>query len=281
MSQTATKMACAQLVREINTLFKQGEMIDPFTLARLTKAADNCRTSEPLLAFLALGRIACLEHNPSKMETYHKMMVNTAPDNPRCHLFYSISLRSFGFFSEACQRAKSAFDLDPDDKDIVQNRIRAEAAAGRFRKAARLMNFSINANMPLTVRQFDFIKEVTYLLTEAQIDDVQTEALQQTAMALLDEHQIYPWGSLRFPMVRMALIPDVENGNPSPSAVPVPVVLEWHIQINADEQTIAQLNNQLAQRVAADDQFKSVTQWIHFQLISKQGGRHGNNIFFA
>ncbi|MGN7612325.1 hypothetical protein ACQZV8_09595 [Magnetococcales bacterium HHB-1] len=267
----------AKLTREINKLFNQGNLPDQFTEARLHKQVKPYLTTDPVAAYLLLAKLACSCCQPEVVHNHYKTLFNLAPRDPHIHNHYAIALRKLGQLSQARRQAEEAHQLAPQNRDYLQQVIRSLVVCGRFHDAAHYIQRSIQTAVPLSMRQYAFVTNTQRFLSESSITDDQLEAFQQAHYTLLQQHNLYPVGSLRTPAIQMALvslIADSKEENPLSTEK-----LLWDIQVNCEEETRQKIN-EAAQTIHA--QFPpALKQHIQFQFIAPRGGQHGSNVFFV
>ncbi|MBF0446713.1 MAG: hypothetical protein HQL67_00785 [Magnetococcales bacterium] len=244
------------LLRQINRLFNQTEEPDPFTLRSLGNQASELHNSDPASAYRALAKLACLEHNFTRMSSYHQILINLQPDQPQAYLDYSNSLRKVGRYSEARYQSERAFDLDPDNGDVLTNLVKDATISGRFRMAGDVIEKMIALAKPVYQRNHNFICNVIEHLDQWQISDDVAEKLQKKALFLLKQHNIVPQGIVRAPAVHLRLLhPNPEHAQPSAAIQKSQATsyLQWKIQLGCENEKIELLNRQLIELIQSDD----------------------------
>ncbi|MEG3638539.1 tetratricopeptide repeat protein [Magnetococcus sp. PR-3] len=241
-----TQKPVKQLHRTVSKLFNQDPDPDPFTLRRLRKEAEELQGEDSVTTSLVLARLACMECQPSAMETYYKQLINHNPNHPQTHLEYALSLRKLGYYADARKRSLKAMEIDPEHPGIEQQIMRDCILCGHFLEAGEHLKAAIRASKPIFRAQFHFLEGVQELLKQHQWTDEMVSAIPQQAADLLHEHHLYPTGILRAPAVHIVITTDGEyQDTPSSSSA----WLRWRIHVNTTEEQLHSLNQTLNQRI--------------------------------
>ncbi|MBF0186983.1 MAG: tetratricopeptide repeat protein [Magnetococcales bacterium] len=327
-------MEAGDLIREVNRLFNQGDTPDDFTLHRLTTEAGRLGNEQSAVGLLVQARLACLAGRVEAMRAFHIQLLNHAPDHPKVHLDYALSLRKLGFYTEARERSRTALELDSGHSGAVQSLIRDTVASGRIHEASELARKAMES-FPMTRRQFAFVNEAARFLSDHDIEDDALEALPTLAMALLHADDRFPYGSLRCPAVQLHLdtgtadprinpstgrpmegmrleglpvdglgldcgVPDVGGGVILPgedtnrgaaaglrtglspdNGLYDGYRLHWRIQLADDDETVDLWNERLGKALLDSEIDLELLRTVALRFISRRGGVHGAQVFFA
>ncbi|OSM06995.1 hypothetical protein [Magnetofaba australis] len=243
-------------LRQINKIFNQTPEPDPFTLRRLKKEAEQQLSSEPEFANLSLARLACLNHEPAQMESWHKSHINLLPGQAQPHLEYGASLRKLGFFTAARDRALLAHEVDPAHQGVIQQIIRDAILCGAFHQAHEWMRRSVDESQaPVYRKLYHFLQGVLELFDQREISDAALQQVQERALALLRAQEVYPAGVLRKPAVALELN-QTESG---------PLV-SWRIQLRQSEEEIERFNEELQAELESWPQPPMLRRYVHFHF---------------
>lgn len=218
-----------QLLQELHRLRSKRDL-DPLTLARLQREAQNLLTVDALNTHLLLGTLASLTGDLDNIHTNHQQALALLhSDNARVWHNYATALEEIGYFAAAVEPAIKAYTYD--HKCLSVTKILAKA--GLFHRAAELIRQDQLADDFLIVRTAQF-------MDQHGVSDTELQQLIEIALAVLHAHQFFDFDADR------VIIPGFAEDENS----------QWFryvIKINRSVEEIVDMEYELACQLAEDD----------------------------
>ncbi|MBF0423714.1 MAG: tetratricopeptide repeat protein [Magnetococcales bacterium] len=249
MSRSGEHAKIYELVKASEKLFNYEMDLDAEELASLKKEAEAFLPSHGIIAHLVLARVACLNNDLDAMRQHHAVILEMSPDDPAGYRDYSDSLRKLGYYSEAREMARRAYELHPNDGELLRLLLKSCVISGLFQASWRYLDLVIKSNARIMTREYNFLTAAVQFFRETDISDAELERLQQITLAVLRLEELVPIGALRSPAVHMELLhaaPDPTGMNTSSPQQ----FLMWGIQTSVQGDRLGMLNERLCQTIS-------------------------------
>ena len=241
-----------------NSLNKQADSLfgepdrDEFTIAKLKTEAKQLVPTDPFNGKILLGKLAALEHKIVELRNNFESAIKLQPNNPVGISSYAGSLDFLGFFSEARELGKKAYNLAQGDPIYLTNVIEGSIHSGRFQDALKYLK-KWDALMPKERHSIaqQIVQFADFLLSNGISDD-SVEMYQQIVSDLMHDSEIYTFEGQR------DILEDEDSA-----------CLSIMIEINNSLEEIVQLNMKLAEIIARTELPDNLTDHVNYVFVTK------------
>lgn len=204
------------------------ESVDPFTLARLEKAATDGMKSNVVMAYQAFGLICRYRWDNDGVDEYFKLALRTSNDSS-IMVNYASTLMSLNRFAEAATWSESASRATPENLNFLRTAVEANWYAGRYDRSLELIDTlcsrALEPNLPADM---EHRRQMVSTLHRCEVSLDTVERLHSALYKFLADNNIISRGALSY----------IDNA-PGEESVFVTIT------IDRDEEEVRRLDEQL------------------------------------
>lgn len=180
--------AANKLTDEINAHLVRGRKVDEFTIRALERKANALKGKIDFdIYYNFLGQIAALRRNHASVIEHFEKALKLNANNPKILTAYLIALDAIGKHSEALERGR-ALVKKHNDSELLSALFQVAIHSGRYREAYGLLDALEKSQQ---AQWQHILTKSIEIIDEAQLEDDETEKLQQLAFSIIPKLDLY------------------------------------------------------------------------------------------
>jgi tetratricopeptide (TPR) repeat protein len=181
--------AIQELSHEFNDYVERGRKLTEFEIKALEKKANALKDKINFSDYYAFrGIIAAFRRDAEGVTHNFENALRLAPTDTNILSDYLIALNNSGWYLKALTLGRTLAKKLTFDSLSLTEIVGSACSLGRFHEAYELLN---KLPDPLQHHYHHVIIEAIDITDRAQLDDDETEQLQQLAFSILEDHKLY------------------------------------------------------------------------------------------
>ena len=189
----------AELLNQLADLVESPDVIDEFTLRRLTREAETLIAIDPVNAYIALGRIAELKLDVEEVHSNFERAMRMSKQDSLVWEDYAKSLSLLGYYLEAANLVKAQLNKNISNLELLDVAIEICVTAGLFTVAHNLVEIFNKKSQEYT--STNTLNNIIAFMQKLQITEDMLAPLFKVHFDILRKHDVILRKTINSPQI--------------------------------------------------------------------------------